>query len=128
MYPDDDAHAFALRREGKHLQDAVGQDLAPGRPQLHGGEVSVDEGEADALRPLHQGHLGEISNRPAVRKLTRTRSIHKTSCAEHIFAFGALLHNVFAHKRYAVGRSPLVVPPETKTIPDRSASRDDADF
>lgn len=60
-YPDDDTHAFALRREGERLQDAVGQDLAAGGSQLHGGEVSVDQSQADALRPLHQGHLEETS-------------------------------------------------------------------
>lgn len=60
-YPDDDPHPLALRREGEGLQDAVGQDLAAGGPQLHGREVSVDQSEADALRPLHQGHLRETS-------------------------------------------------------------------
>lgn len=56
-YPDDDPHALALRREGEGLQDAEGEDLAAGGPQLHGREVSADQREADALCPLHQGHL-----------------------------------------------------------------------
>lgn len=60
-YPDDDPHALALRREGEHLQNAVGLDLAAGGPQLHGAQVSADQREADALRPLHQGHLEETS-------------------------------------------------------------------
>lgn len=60
-YPDNDPHPLALRGEGEGLKDAVGQDLAAGRPQLHGCEVSVDQGEADALGPLHQGHLWETS-------------------------------------------------------------------
>lgn len=58
-YPHDDAHALALRGEREHLQDAEGQELAAGAPQLHGAQVSADQREADALRPLHQGHLGE---------------------------------------------------------------------
>lgn len=57
-YPDNDAHALALRGEGEHLQDAEGQDLAARRPQLHGGEVSADQSEPNALRPLHQCDLG----------------------------------------------------------------------
>lgn len=56
-YSDNDTHPLALRGEGKHLEDAVSQDLATGGLQLHGSQVPADQSEPDTLCPPHQCHL-----------------------------------------------------------------------
>lgn len=56
-HPDDDAHPFALGGEGEDLQDVEGENLSRRSLQLQGVQVSVHQGQADALCPPHQLHL-----------------------------------------------------------------------
>lgn len=62
-----DAHPLAFIREGENLQDGEVQYLATRGPQLHGGLVSPDQRQANALSPLHQRHLASAHWRRSLR-------------------------------------------------------------
>lgn len=58
-HPDNDAHPFTLRCEGKGLKDVEGKSLSRWSLQLQGVQVSVYQGQADTLSPPHQLNLSK---------------------------------------------------------------------
>lgn len=62
-HPDDDAHPFALGGEGEDLQDVEGENLSRRSLQLQGGQVSVHQGQPNALCPPHKLHLKTYENK-----------------------------------------------------------------
>ena len=87
-----DAHSLRLGREGKYLQDGEPYHVTAGCPQLHAGQVALDQGQLDLLRPRHEGHLEQQK-----RKFTTNFSLNvstmigaRCSSVVRAFAHGAM--------------------------------------